>query len=137
MRPLALVALGSLSAALLAGCTGSSSGPTPPTFAQPSAAAFTDGPCRTLADPVLSVGRDARRLGDGPTPPADVRASLKDAQDLLAASQESLQPPLAKPFGDLVVTIGLVRLRADGNTYEPSLGADLSKAYDAVVAACT
>ena len=35
------------------------------------------------------------------------------------------------------MSIGLVRIRSDGNSYTPELGTQLIASYDAVVAACT
>lgn len=117
---------------LVASCSGSHD-----SFAQPKPSAFKGGPCRAVADQVLSVGRDARKLGKGTTPPAKVRADLKSAQEAVVAVQAGLDPVLAVPFSGLVVAVGLVRLRADSNTYDPSLASSLSTAYDAVVSACT
>lgn len=120
---------------LLAGCNGSSG--SHDALTQPKPSAFKDGPCRAVADPVLTIGRDARKLGTGASPPSDVRADLKTAQDAVAAVRPGLEPALAARFSRLVVAVGLVRLRSDANTYAPSLGTSLSEAYDAVVSACT
>lgn len=118
-----------------AGCAGSSSSQS--TFVQPKPAAFKDGPCRAVADSVLSIGRDARKLGKGSTPPRGVRDDLKSAQDAVAAVQSGLDPALVVPFSRLVIAVGVVRLRADSNTFDPSLATSLSTAYDGVVSACT
>ena len=115
----------------LAGCSHGSS------FSQPKATAFHEGTCRTVASQVLEIGRDARKLGTSASPPADVRDRLKQAQEALIAVQDTADPAVVAPLGKLVVSIGLVRLRSDGNTYTPDLGTALSQAYDAVLAACT
>ncbi len=121
-----------LAASALASCSQSA-----PSFEQPKASTFQAGTCRTVADQILSVGRDARQLGTSSTPPAEVRARLKAAQEALAAVRPNAEPALAKPLDTLVVSIGLVRIRSDGNTYTADLGTSLSKAYEAVVATCT
>lgn len=129
MRPVVLLLL----PALLAGCSSSSQ----PALSQPKEGAFHAGTCRVIAPAVLGVGRDARRLGTDGSPPADVRKRLKQDQDVLVGVQPGLDPALAGPVGTLVVSIGLVRLRSDANSYDATLGTALSKAYDGVVAACT
>jgi hypothetical protein len=120
-----------LSLVVLAGCSGGSS------FSQPEASTFHDGTCRTIAPQVLSIGRDARKLGTSATPPVDVRDRLKQAQEALIAVQPTADAAVVAPLAKLVVSIGLVRLRADGNTYSPDLGTALSTAYDALVKSCT
>ena len=128
MRPLLPL---SLCALVLAGCSSGS------TFAQPEASTFRAGTCQTVASQVLSVGKDARKLGTSTTPPADVLARLKSSQEALIAVQPSADAAVVEPLGKLVVAIGFVRLRSDGNTYEPDLGTALSTAYDALVTTCT
>lgn len=120
---------------LTAGCGGSSTPKS--TFTQPKPAAFKDGPCRAVAPSVLSIGRDARKLGKGPMPPASVRDDLKSAQDAVAAVQAGLDPALVAPFSRLVIAVGVVRIRADSNTFEPALARSLSEAYEGVLSACT
>ena len=115
----------------LAGCSQGSS------FSQPKATAFHEGTCRTVATQVLEIGRDARKLGTTASPPADVRDRLKQSQEALIAIQPTADPAIVAPLAKLVVSIGLLRLRSDGNTYAPDLGTAVSQAYDAVVAACT
>lgn len=116
---------------VLAGCSGGSS------FSQPAASAFHEGTCRTVAPQVLSIGRDARRLGTSATPPEEVRDRLKQAQEALIAVQPTADAAVVAPLAKLVVSVGLVRLRSDGNTYTPDLGTALSTAYDTLVRACT
>lgn len=119
-----------------AACTssGTKAAPTP---SQPPVSAFAPGPCSTMATAVLDVGKQARSLGKGPTPPEDVRDRLKTAQATLRGIEPGLTPDLAGPVDKLVVAIGLVRIRADGNTYTSDLGTSLVTAYDAVVDLCT
>lgn len=108
-----------------------------PVLSQPPVSAFADGSCALAAEDVLAVGRDSRRLGDGGAVDADVTASLRDAQERLAALAETADARAKAPLDRLVVAIGLVRVRADGNTYEAALGQGLATAYDAAVSACT
>ena len=46
-------------------------------------------------------------------------------------------PAYAPAFEDLVGSIGIVRIRADGNTYETQFGDTLKASYERVVALCT
>ncbi len=130
----AVVAL--LCSLALGGCSSSDSPKAEP-FDQPAESEFMEGPCQIVAGSILSIGRDARMLGEDSSPPADVRMRLERAQDAVFAVQEGLAPTLMKPFSDVVISIGLVRLRSDSNSYEPSAGAALSKAYEDLVTACT
>ncbi len=127
-----LLSLSALSlSAALAGCSGGS------TFEQPEASSFRAGTCQTVASQVLSIGKDARQLGEDATPAAEVLERLKKAQDALVAIQPTADSTVAEPLGKVVVAVGFVRLRSDGNTYTPDLATTLSAAYDALVTACT
>lgn len=121
----------------LVACTDAEPTAAPPTLRQPAPSAFAAGTCALAAEDVLAVGRDATRLGDGGTVDAAVSSSLRDAQERLAALAETADTTAKAPLDRLVVAIGLVRVRADGNTYETSLGQGLTTAYDAAVGACT
>lgn len=120
---------------LLTACSSGKSAP--PALKQPKQSAFKEGPCRTVAPQILMVGRDATKLGKDKAPPTAVRDSLKRSQDVLAAVQEGLDPALVAPFSKLVISIGLVRLRSDANSYGPELSTQLSQAYQELVTACT
>ena len=120
--------------ALVAGC-GSAS--TAHAFPQPPVGSFHDGPCRTTAPAMLRIGRDARHLGKGRTPPQDLLEHLKADQALLVAAQPDFDPQSKPAIDALVIEVGLVRLRSDTTTYTPSLAPPLSEAYAAAVAACT
>jgi hypothetical protein len=102
---------------------------------QPAASAFTDGTCRAAAPDVLAIGRMASGLGDKVSPEA--RTSLREAQSRLSSLAEAAEPSYKPALDALVVSTGFVRLRADGNTYEPALGKQLMADYRAVVKACT
>ncbi len=114
---------------LLAGCSGDADAPSPESF--------RPGTCQAVAPDVIALGKDARRLGDDGVVEQEVKDSLREAQtrlsDVTETAERELQPVLTK----LVTTAGLVRLRADGNTYEPALGKQLRRDYEAVVTACT
>jgi hypothetical protein len=120
---------------LLAGC--SSSPDSPPEPELPAEADFAQGTCRDAAPDLLELGRALPRLGDDGTVPAEVQQVLADVQDRLAFFAEAAEPEIAGLLPTLVERIGGVRIRAVGNTYEPSLGEDLEAAYDEVLAACT
>ena len=120
---------------LLAGCSSSPDEPSRP--ALPAESDFAVGTCRGAAPDLLELGRTLPRLGDDGTVPADVQQVLADVQDRLALFAEAAEPELDPVLPTLVEVLGGVRIRAVGNTYEPSLGEDLQAAYDDVLAACT
>ena len=103
----------------------------------PAEGDFAEGTCRSAAPDVVAVGRALPELGDGPEVDRDVRSSLQDAQGRLKALAEAAEPTVKPGLDRLVVAVGLVRIRADGNTYDPALGEELQKAYDEVVRSCT
>ena len=121
---------------LLVGCSSSSNaastGPRVPAESE-----FQAGTCASLAPDVIAVGKAIGRLGTGKVVGRDVKVSLRDAQDRIFAVTEAAEPTLKPALDDLVVKIGIVRIRADGNEYDASLGASLTKAYDQVVNVCT
>ena len=130
MRAPALLLAAALLTGALTGCT--SSGPD-----LPSESAFAEGTCRAAAPDVLAVGRALPELGDGGTVADEVRTELTTSQDRLAGLAENAEPAVKAPLDELVVGIGLVRIRADGGTYDPELGEALERRWDALVAACT
>lgn len=125
-------ALAALPLALLAACSSSA-----PSFAQPRAAAFRTGACRDAAPAVLALGRDAHALSGGDVPDEALSARLKDNQNVLAAAQPGLSTDLQPSFSALVISVGVLRLRTDTNTYDAKLAATVLADYRAVVAACT
>lgn len=120
---------------LLAGC--SSSGAEPPRQELPAEGDFAQGTCQGAAPDLLALGRTLPRLGDDDTVPQDVQQVLADVQDRLSLFAETAEPELVPALPTLVERLGGVRIRAVGNTYEPSLGEDLQTAYDEVLAVCT
>ena len=107
------------------------------TAAAPKASSFTEGTCRVAAPDVLALGQAAQHLGKGAKVPADVKAELKDAQDGLRTISDGAEPAYKPAFDKLVTATGFVRIRADGNTYDPSLGRDLMSSYAEVLSVCT
>jgi hypothetical protein len=121
LLPLALV---------LCACTSSSG------FSQPTASAFTPGGCRDLAPAVLTLGKQIAALGSKP-PSKQARSALATAQKSVREQQSALDPALAPTVQSLVTAVGVLRIRADTNSYASGLRDDALKAYDAVVSACT
>jgi hypothetical protein len=103
---------------------------------QPPVSAFSDGTCRVAAPDVLALGHAGGQLGTGKTVDGAVKAQLKDAQDGLRTVTDGAEPAYKSAFSKLVVSTGFVRIRADGNSYDPALGRQLMTDYDAVLKAC-
>lgn len=123
-----------LLATAVAGCTSGSSSDGPQV---PAESAFAEGTCRAAAPDVRAVGETLPRLGDGGRVDDEVKATLREAQERLRALAEGMEPSLQPAFTDLGEKIGLVRIRADGNTYEPELGEALTTSYEQVLEVCT
>lgn len=120
-----------LSALALAGLVGCSSSDVP------DESAFAEGTCRTAAADVRAVGQSLPELGDGGAVDGEVRAGLREAHDRLRALADGAEPALQPVLAELNEKIGIVRIRADGNTYEPQLGELLTASYERVLEACT
>jgi len=131
MHPTTPALAGLCLAVLAAGCGQSSSAAT-----APPVSAFTDGTCRVAAPDVLALGKAARGLGSGPAVDAGTKEALKTAQDGLRTLAAGAEPAYKPSLDALVVSTGFVRIRADGNSYEPGLGRQLMGDYDAVLKAC-
>jgi len=120
----------------LTACSGDSDkGPTTPK--QPAVSAFAEGTCRSIAPDVLSIGKDARSLGDGGEVDKDVLASLEEAQTRLRAIVEGAEPAYKPAIDKLVVAVGLVRFQAKAGRYQPQTGDNLVTSYDGLVDVCT
>lgn len=120
---------------LLTAC--SSSPDEPEEAALPAESEFAEGTCRVAAPDLLDLGRALPRLGDGGTVESDVQATLQETQDRLFLVAQTAEPELAPALSGLVEGIGGVRIRAVGNSYEPSLGEDLQASFDEVLQVCT
>jgi len=115
-------------AVLITGCTTSSD--------VPDESAFAEGTCRTAAPDVRAVGEALPELAEEGKVTDEVRVDLREAQDRLAALADGAEPDLQAPLRDLVEKLGIVRIRADGNTYEPQFGELLAASYEQVLDAC-
>lgn len=122
-----------LSAFVLAAVTGCSSSGTE----VPDESAFAEGTCRTAAPDVRAVGQALPDLGEGGGVDREVKDALREAQDRLRALADGAEPALQPVLAELNEKIGIVRIRADGNTYEPTLGDLLTTSYERVLEACT
>lgn len=133
MRPARHLALVALSTVLLASCSSSSSdGPE-----VPPESAFAEGTCRTAAQDLRAVGEAIPDLGEEGSVDAEVKESLRESQARLRAVADGAEEELKPAFEDLIQKIGIVRIRADGNTYEPQFGESLTRSYEQLVSACT
>lgn len=115
----------------LTGCSSGSAGPK-----QPAASAFAEGTCRTAAPDVLTIGREVRKLGTGKEAAGRPLSAMTDAQTRLDVVAKAAEPAYEPALRTLVTAVGLVRLRSHTGSYAPSLGSDVSKAYDGVLAVC-
>jgi hypothetical protein len=104
---------------------------------QPRASSFTAGTCRVAAPDVLAIGKAGTTIRDAHKVDAAVRTSLREAQARLRELADAAEPPYQPSLDALVVSAGFVRIRADGNTYDPSVGRQLMTDYRAVLRACS
>lgn len=123
--PLALLT----AALLLAGCSD--------TPDAPAAEDFAAGTCRQAAPDVLELTGLAGGLGKGPEVDDETKAALRAAQLRLVETLGSASGPERADLDGFVEAVGLLRLRADGNTYESFLAADVEAAGDKVFVRCT
>ena len=119
---------------LASGCTGdaATSGPD-----VPSAESFADGTCSTVAEDVRTIGRLLPQVGDGPSVDTGVLDSLRTSQEALRAVADGAEPGLQGPLKKLSQSVGFIRIRGVGNTYEPFIGEQAQEAYEKVIDACT
>lgn len=121
---------------LLTACTSSTTPEAPAGPALPAEADFAQGACAPVAADLIGVGGAIPRLGEGGVVDQGVKDQLKAAQDSLFFFAESAPTEVKPELDTLVGSLGSVRIRADGNNYEPVLGEGLQTSYDAAVAAC-
>ncbi|MDT7570831.1 MAG: hypothetical protein QOE05_1005 [Actinomycetota bacterium] len=105
-------------------------------MSQPPVSAFAEGTCRVAAPDVLALGQAGQRLGSSKKVDGAVLTDLRDAQAGLRTVTDGAEPAYKNVFSKLVASTGFVRIRADGNSYEPALGTQLMTDYDAVLKAC-
>jgi hypothetical protein len=120
----------------LTGCTSIRWSDDPPPEALPPASAFLAGACASAADPTLALARLAHRNRKAKKLPDADRAELRTRQDGLVALQPSAEGDLKEPLEQLIVAIGFVRLRSDGNKYDRTLLGDLDDARRKVQSVC-
>ena len=121
---------------LITACT--SSTPDEPTGPDlPTEADLAQGGCAPVATSVIGVGAALPRLGEGGVVDQQVKDELRDVQDRIFLFAETASPEVKPELDVLVGSLGSVRIRADGNTYETSLGDVLQTSYDEAVRACT
>lgn len=125
-----------LAALLLVGCSSSADEePVEPDL--PAESAFHEGTCALAAPDVLQLARTVSGLGDEPSVERGVQDTLRTTQDRLFTLAEGAEPEVAPLLSTVVERIGAVRIRAVGNTYEPSLGNELDSSLDALIEQCT
>lgn len=156
VRPV-LAAAAVLMAAALSGCSGSSSAgpaagpgtaaptetvldpgsPAPvPSISQPAPDALAPGACRRSAPDLLALGQAAAQLSvDAPTPP--VLSAVQAHQGNLSTALTGATGAQRAALQEVVATAGLVRIRVDSHSFDPSVAKELQAAYDRAVAACT
>jgi hypothetical protein len=102
----------------------------------PDASAFRAGACTAAADNTLALGRFTRRTRALDKLTDADRAELKQRQSGLAELRPTLEPDLRDPMEQLIIAVGFVRIRADSNTYRPTLLSDVDKARRTVQTVC-
>lgn len=103
----------------------------------PAVEDFTVGVCRDAAPDVLELRDVVGDLGDDARLPDEDKQALRDAQGRLNQTVQDATGEGIEQLTALVEAVGLLRIRADGNTYDPVLADDVRAAHDRVVAACT
>ncbi|MDX6198808.1 MAG: hypothetical protein QOJ79_1959 [Actinomycetota bacterium] len=103
---------------------------------QPAVSSFAEGTCRVAAPDVLALGAAGQRLGTTRTVDGAVLTDLRDAQAELRTITDGAEPAYKNAFSKLVESTGFVRIRADGNSYDPALGRQLMADYNGVLSAC-
>jgi hypothetical protein len=87
----------------------------------PAASAFKAGTCQSTAQDVLALAGLARKIIDAKSVSAADRDQLRDRQARIAQFRADADEQLAKPLQDLVTSIGWVRIRFNGQTYDPTI----------------
>jgi hypothetical protein len=102
----------------------------------PAAAEFRTGTCRSAADAVLALARLAGRREGARTLSRNDRTELSARQKELIKLNATAEADLRQPLTELTVAIGYVRIRSDGNTYEPKLLQSMNTARHGVQTVC-
>jgi hypothetical protein len=131
------VAALALVAGLLSACTAANADEEGlPAEDLPAASAFRAGACQTTAQDVLGLAGLARKIIDAEDVSAGDRAQLRDRQTRIAQARASADQQVAKPLQDLVTSIGWVRVRFNGQTYDPKVVREMDRARRAYQQAC-
>ena len=102
----------------------------------PAASAFKDGTCQSAAEDVLGLAKLARSIHNAKSTSAPARTELRDRQVRIAKLRESAEQELQKPLQDLVTSIGYVRIRFNGQSYDPKIVAQMDATRRAFQQAC-
>ncbi len=87
----------------------------------PAASAFAAGTCASTAQDVLGLATLARKIASAESVDAKGRGELRDRQARIAQFRANAPEQLQKPLQDLVTSIGYVRIRFNGQTYDPKI----------------
>jgi hypothetical protein len=116
------VAALALVAGLLGACTAANAGESDLAAENlPSADAFKAGTCRSAAGDVLGLATLARSIHGAGTVSAGSRRELRAHQYRLARLRNGAEPEMQKAITDLVTSIGYVRIRFNGQSYDPKI----------------
>ena len=102
----------------------------------PAADSFQSGTCRDAADPILALGRFTYDHADATQLSVAERAELVDNGNKLLAVRDKAEPAIAERIGELLTSIGFVRIKV-GTTYEPRFLHDMESARMKLQTACT
>jgi len=121
-RGLAALAGLALVAGLASACTAANADESDlPPEDLPAASAFKAGACQSTAQDVLGLAKLARKIVSAESVSAADRTELRTRQAKIAEARANADEQLAKPLQDLVTSIGWVRIRFNGQTYDPKI----------------
>jgi hypothetical protein len=121
-RGLAALAGLALVAGLASACTAANADESDlPPEDLPAASAFKAGACQSTAQDVLGLAKLARTIVSAESVSAADRTELRTRQAKIAEARANADEQLAKPLQDLVTSIGWVRIRFNGQTYDPKI----------------
>jgi len=121
-RGLAALAGLALVAGLASACTAANADESDlPLEDLPAASAFKAGACQSTAQDVLGLAKLARKIVSAESVSAADRTELRTRQAKIAEARANADEQLAKPLQDLVTSIGWVRIRFNGQTYDPKI----------------
>jgi len=87
----------------------------------PAASAFAAGTCQSTAQDVLGLANLARKIVVAESVSAAGRNELRVRQARIAQFRAEAPQQLQQPLQDLVTSIGYVRIRFNGQTYDPKI----------------